>query len=428
MKSSHLSKKVRERLKLSGPGHWPVVDRRVFTSATPFLEVLLISGVALLFHQYWKVDEHLVFFLVIVWAALQVSRRGIPVSLEGTVRLPLVALSFFALWLISSSMWAENVALSFAYSLLTVASLLAGVLLALSVSVRVVVLGFLLSAGVIAVHGLLQSGGLEGILNSHSGTGLFSNPVSLTFALGLAVSSVAGARLASQKYAWVWIVVAVALFFYMASRDILTSVLAVCAAAIVSAVIAHLRSLTANAQRWAIRAYVAGGTVVGALLFVFQDRVVTFLDGEPGFSGREPIWQGYVEAFTWSPILGTGWGTSVGWDPTPGELFAVKEFFPAHNGFLDIALMLGIVGLLLFAVAIFSIFFIGFKRSIDSAHSPTFAFIPVVLTYLVINDFMISFLPRFIGLFVIGVLLGFLLKKEVDDVSESVAVGGVRRS
>ena len=425
MKSSHVSKMVRERLSLSGPGHWPVVNRRAFLSATSFLEVLVISGVALLFHQYWKVDEHLVFFLVIVWAALQVSRRGIPVSLEGTVRLPLVALSIFALWLISSSMWAENVALSFGYSLLTAASLLAGVLLALSVNVRLVILGFLLSAGVIAIHGLLQSGGLEGILNSHSGTGLFSNPVSLTFALGLAVSSVAGARFVAQKSAWVLIAVAVVLFFHIVSRDILTSVIAVCAAAIVSAVISHLRSLAENAQRWTLRAYVAGGSVAGALLFVFQDTVVTFLDGEPGFSGREPIWQGYVEAFTWSPILGTGWGTSVGWDPIPGELFAVKEFFPAHNGFLDIALMLGIVGLVLFVVAITSIFLIGFRRSIDSAHSPTFAFIPVVLTYLVINDLMISFLPRFIGLFVIGVLLGFLVKKDIDDVPESVTVGGV---
>lgn len=427
MKTSRLSKKVRAGVGPSGLWRWPVVDRRAFVSATSFLEVLLISGVALLFHQYWKVDEHLVFFLVIVWAALQVLRRGIPVSLEGTVGLPLVAMSIFALWLISSSMWAENVALSFSYSLLTAASLVAGVLLALSVSVRLVILGFLLSAGVIAIHGLLQSGGLEGILNSHSGTGLFSNPVSLTFALGLAVSSVAGARFASKEYAWVWIVVAVVLFFYMVSQDILTSVIAVCAATIVSAVISHLRSLTENAQRWALRAYVAVGSAAGALLLVFQEIVVTFLDGEPGFSGREPIWQGYVEAFTWSPILGTGWGTSVGWDPMPGELFAVKEFFPAHNGFLDIALMLGIVGVLLFTVAIISIFFIGFTRSIDSAHSPTFAFIPVVLTYLVINDLMISFLPRFIGLFVIGVMLGFLLKKKIDDVPESMTVGGVRR-
>ena len=427
MKSSYLSGNVRENFSPPGPRHWTFFGRDAFTSGAPLLQVLVISGVTLLFLQYWKIDTHLVFFLVIVWASLQVSLQGIPLSLQGPVRMPLGALSIFALWLTSSSVWSENVALSFSYSLLTVASLVAGVLFALLVSVRTVVLGFVLSAAIIAIHGLLQSGGLEGIFNSDFGTGLFSNRVSLTFALGLAVSSVAGARFVGRKSTWGLIVLASVLFTYMASRDILTSVIAVCAAAVVSAVITHLRSLTAKAQRWAVGAYAAGGSVVGALFFLLRDTVVTVLDGEPGFSGREPIWQGYWEAFTWSPIIGTGWGTSTGWDPVPGELFAVKEFFPAHNGFLDIALMLGIVGLFLFVAAITSIFFIGFKRSIDSARSSSNALIPVVLTYLVINDLMISFLPRFIGLFVIGVLLGFLLKKEIDDVSEPVIVGGVRR-
>ena len=418
LKASDTGTILRERLRGLGTWRWSSLGGIASLQLIPFFEILTVSAVTLVFHQYWKIDAHVVFFLVIAWASLQVSMRGIPLSLQGGVGVPLFALSIFALWLTSSSTWAENTALSMSYSFLTVSSLLAGVLLAASATVQTLVLGSVLSAAVIATHGLYQIGSLEEFLDPYSTLGLFSNPVSLTFALGLAVSSVAGVWFIGQKLAWVLIVVAVTGFFYLVSREILTSVIAVCAAAVVSAVIAHLRSLAGNVQEWALRAYVVGGTSLGVLLFIFRDSVVTVLDGEPGFSGREPIWQGYLEAFTWRPIVGSGWGTSVGWDPMPGELFAVKEFFPAHNGFLDIALMLGFVGLFLFAVAITSIFFIGFKRSIDSARSPNNAFIPVVLTYLVINDLMISFLPRFIGLFVIGILLGLLLRKEIDDVSE----------
>jgi O-antigen ligase len=72
---------------------------------------------------------------------------------------------------------------------------------------------------------------------------------------------------------------------------------------------------------------------------------------DPSLTGRTPIWNFTVSQFNRSPILGLGFGAlwQSGawinpWLENSGLLWTMNE---AHNGYLDIAAQLGIVGALL---------------------------------------------------------------------------------
>jgi exopolysaccharide production protein ExoQ len=78
------------------------------------------------------------------------------------------------------------------------------------------------------------------------------------------------------------------------------------------------------------------------------------------FNGRTPVWTLAIEQLVKRPLLGYGysafWGSEEGWQAFRGVPWAWAEYKPefdiktswtAHNGFLDVALQLGLVGLAL---------------------------------------------------------------------------------
>jgi len=79
------------------------------------------------------------------------------------------------------------------------------------------------------------------------------------------------------------------------------------------------------------------------------DELLEILIGDPTLTGRDQIWRYAIHKFDGSPILGVGYGAI--WQVGPQILFALREmglffvFNEAHNGYLEIAAQLGLVGI-----------------------------------------------------------------------------------
>jgi len=105
-------------------------------------------------------------------------------------------------------------------------------------------------------------------------------------------------------------------------------------------------------------------TLVTPLLFIFSFNYLNYflIDNPELFTGRSAIWQVLLEAISGNYILGLGYGAV--W--SAGEYSAITNFgfnttswvasiSHGHNGYLDIWLSVGIVGLLLFTFVLFKV-------------------------------------------------------------------------
>lgn len=110
-----------------------------------------------------------------------------------------------------------------------------------------------------------------------------------------------------------------------------------------------------------IGAYAAAGIlvlVVAQLTFDIYGKVVALSGHESTIEGRGRLWETLLETDT-NPILGEGF-ESYWLGKRAEEIWNMKEFWwrpnQAHNGYLELYLNLGVVGLLIFAGVIFATF------------------------------------------------------------------------
>lgn len=98
------------------------------------------------------------------------------------------------------------------------------------------------------------------------------------------------------------------------------------------------------------------GVVTGLILLESRfTELVQLLGKDSTLTGRTAIWEGAVEAITKHPVL--GYGFAAFWMGLKGEsanvVLAAHWLVPAaHNGFLDVWLQLGGVGVLLFLISL----------------------------------------------------------------------------
>lgn len=93
------------------------------------------------------------------------------------------------------------------------------------------------------------------------------------------------------------------------------------------------------------------GTIVGILLLGNYEEILLGLGRDPSLSGRTEIWEAIVEKIMQQPI--TGYGYNGFWLAREGESLDIwyrsKDLPPhGHNGYLNLSLDLGLVGLGLF--------------------------------------------------------------------------------
>lgn len=86
------------------------------------------------------------------------------------------------------------------------------------------------------------------------------------------------------------------------------------------------------------------------LFFLGQNvgRVVSILGRDLTLTGRTALWSDVVRMIDQRPFLGQGFNAFwLGWDGPSGQIWAIHSWKPphSHNGWLDISLELGLVGL-----------------------------------------------------------------------------------
>ena len=385
------------------------------------LEIVLVAFVVVLVSWYWSVDEHVVFIPLFAAAGLIFIERWDPEISNPKGNLsPLVFYILFLGWLVLSTLWSGVFHLSLSYAILAVLVALTGLLLGFFLPIGSTLAGVFIGVSFVLGHGILTDGdGIFGFFKdsdlqreSNAIMGLFNNSSSAAFLIGLGFVALIAISARSVLLRIFTVLLAILFIFLAVNQEGLTTLVSMFAALIVLAMVFHLRRSSGNLKKYLGFAYAISVTGAAALFWFFREPILRPIGEGPDLSGRTILWDWYFEAFLWRPVIGAGWGNTVGWPPLqPDRLEPVKEFFPAHNGFIDIGLALGGVGVLLVVVTLAMLFIAGVKRASDKRYSLAYLFVPALVVYLSLNDLMATSLPRFIGLFLMGAMVGIVLKQ-----------------
>ena len=146
------------------------------------------------------------------------------------------------------------------------------------------------------------------------------------------------------------------------------------------------------------------GCVTTVLLNTWVD-VVKGLGKDPTLSGRTYIWQVVGFHFWEKPWFGFGRGAF--WAPesrypSTAALFFGDQYVPphAHNGFIDTALDIGLVGLALFLIC----FVVAYLQALRRAYAPKYSedlFPLAFLTFLALNNMTESYLLRLSNVYLV---------------------------
>jgi O-antigen ligase len=122
------------------------------------------------------------------------------------------------------------------------------------------------------------------------------------------------------------------------------------------AVVAFALTMTASRHKVAIALFTFSLILLTAeMIWIFSSQLFQFLGRDPTFTGRTDIWAFALEFIAKRPILGYGYAYFwSGWT-SPGAVFwrsVPKPEIHSHNGYLEVVLALGLVGLLPFIVAL----------------------------------------------------------------------------
>lgn len=374
-------------------------------------EIALIAAVFVLHSRYWAVGEHIVhlviFFLVL---SLWLERKP-ALANQFKFFLPTAFFVLFLGWLLLSVSWSGSIHQSLSYAGLVVIAGVTAVMLGMIVGLDRVIRGIVAGVLFLLVHGLGSPPIHTGIL----GLGLFSNKSELSMPLGVGLLAVV---FLFQKGIFQNLFVgALTVYFVWAvwAVDILTTVVAVGVVLLASIPIWHARRIRKNLRWPLILGYLGAAAAAIALCWTNRASLLGLVGLDATFSGRTPIWGWYGEAFMWRPLLGAGWGNSVGFPPLErGRIQQVSEFFPAHNGFIDTGLMLGGIGVLILVGVLISQFAGGLAALLAPSLSFHYSFIPMLVVYLILNDLMATSLPRSIGIFLMGLVAGVMLTGFTD--------------
>jgi exopolysaccharide production protein ExoQ len=365
-------------------------------------DVGIVAAAFIVFNQYWTIHEHLVFVCLLLVAASRFLSIEPRLFVKSSSSFPMYFYLGFLAWILISSAWSPTLHMSFSYALLAGLAGIAALLLGAALNLRTIASGISLAVIGVALH-IYVTGGF-----SLSAWGLYTNPSSLSFVLGLAAIFILFDRSASPR-SWIsGVVLIIVTCSWLFALDILTALFALFGASFVGIVLLHIRNSRPSTKRILGIAYLTLFISVVLVFWFFREPILRPLGEDPTLSSRTPLWEAYFEAVLWRPWVGSGWGSTVGWDfPLDKDLLIpVVEWFPAHNGFIDIALMLGFVGLFLFLGAWASLLWTSLRFATSKAFSWRFIMIPTLIAYLTLNDVMATSLPKFIGVFLTGLMVG----------------------
>jgi O-antigen ligase len=153
-----------------------------------------------------------------------------------------------------------------------------------------------------------------------------------------------------------------------------------------AAELALLRTVVQAWRGWAIAGGAIATCIAGFYINSHFDQVLRLVERDATFSGRTAVWPAVKNLIAKDPWLGQGWGGVWGNEPVRQELARAIGFeVPhAHNGYLDVQLQVGEVGLILVFVVLFLIAVRGvlcFLRTNSSLSSWAIILMLVLLFY-----------------------------------------------
>ncbi|MGO3844344.1 O-antigen ligase family protein [Agrococcus casei] len=306
--------------------------------------------------------------LVIAWSLVELWLRRREVPYPGRPALLFVAMAFVsAFWAGSwwSTLMGAALTLGIAAAALVIATLsLRRLVAVLHWSLQGLLIGSLVFEIVAALwigpirpvwHGDVAGSEVywwtpAEILTGGRISGLTGN-ANLTGMLGVMALIIAVARAMSQQDRRLWpLFVVVPLASVVLSQS--ATVVIILAGCIVAAILILIRFRVSREAYyrtfWSSISAMGGAVIVGAVLW--QD-LAEMLGKSPDLTGRLEFWRIVLVRWLYSPIVGDGWmGYWMPWVEPYGHLLTQGHavYLQAHNVWLDVALQLGIVGLIIF--------------------------------------------------------------------------------
>jgi len=362
--------------------------------------------------QYWPIREHVVFLLLFIYAGAVFLVSNRTLKLEKPRILMVAFYLAFLMWLLASTLWSPTVHMSIAYGLLSFLVGVTAILQGLVLTLRNFALGIALGVAFQIIHSALILFATRGELSPDQ-WGLYVNPSSISLVVGIGLAVL---PLTLTRYWPSWLIFGsgfTVFLLYLISLNILTSFVALLGALVVGSAVASLRRQPSGVKKVLAGLYVSAAVGGASIFWFFRGPILGLIGEDASMSERIPLWGLYFEAVLWRPVLGSGWGSTVGWDfpLSPDRLSPVAEWFPAHNGYLDIALMLGFVGLGLFLTVLALLLSVSLRDASEKAVNIRAMLIPVLLVYLMLNDVMATSLPKLLGIYLVGTLIGLVVAK-----------------
>ena len=366
--------------------------------------------------RMWYVQEHIVF--LVIFFSLVVSILANPaqqsvVALKLTV-IPAGLLVLLGIVMIFSALWAPQIHSTLAYAGFSVLQILIGLAMSRLVFIREVFAGLALGALGVSLYSLAVSFAQGFPSNGEKPLGLFTNESDLSHFLGIGVVAAVASISPSIARTAFAVIIAGVLVWHISTLGYLTTTVSLVAAALMVGVIFLVRKMNPSAQPLASVAVLVLGAGMLSVLWVFRQPLQILVGKTPDFSGRVPIWERFWGNIQEKPFAGVGWGWTRDEFGGTDRILPHQEIFPAHNGFIEIAFALGIPAAILLVLSLALALCLSYVNAIDSSEFWVAVGVPVLLTYLAVHDLAGSWLPRVLGLFLMGLLFGLLARNRQD--------------
>ncbi|MDQ0613306.1 exopolysaccharide production protein ExoQ [Microbacterium sp. W4I4] len=216
-----------------------------------------------------------------------------------------------------------------------------------------------------------------------------------------------------------WAALAVILLVKAASTTVYLGVVVILAVLIAALVARAAR--TPSARRNAYLAFIGIGAVGAAIAVLLRDQVLALFGKGSDLTGRVEIWQAVWDRAITRPVLGNGFSSPwVPWDPAfQGWILNHGiTVFHAHDMWLDVFLQLGIVGVVLMAIAWLALLWRAWFFAIDRPrwdldaerpYSPI-ALLPLLLTVSLLFEGLAESAPIMLWGWLLLILLSFKMK------------------
>ena len=195
------------------------------------------------------------------------------------------------------------------------------------------------------VSGDYQAGSLKGVM-------LDRNSLAFVLVLGLTAAlafEFRGSFARSSK------VILVALFFggvlwTTSSTGLILAIVAI----VLAAVLALLRTVPPSRRGWGLAAGALATSVAVFYVIAHLDELLRLVERDATYTGRTRIWPVVQDVISTRPWLGQGWGAVWGEAPLHRQINRSVGFDVAHshNGYLDVQVQVGAVGLALLLCAL----------------------------------------------------------------------------